>query len=474
MDNIVEGQQRNSALGLPMRIAAGIMIAGKGEKMEYENANRVFLLGRDGKPLMPCRPRKARLLLKSGKAFVVKKYPFTIQLKYGSYGYKQKVSLGVDTGQRHIGFAVTSQDKVLHQSEVELRQDVHTNLYTRKIYRRGRRNRKTRYRQARFLNRVHGKRDGLWLPPSVKGKASHNIAWIKRYLAVLPNPDLHIEVGKFDMAKMVNPAISGKQYQEGSLKDWKNYEYYVLARDKYTCQLCHKHGEGVKLVVHHIVYRSQGGTDRVDNLITLCTNCHTTKNHQPGGKLYKWMKAKKKVTKQLKGATFMNILRKRIMIAFPEASYQYGYQTFFERKKFNLPKGHFTDAIAISGIKSVGQMPETVAMISQFRKKKRSLHEATARKGRKEANRTSKRNAKNTKYARGLWLNDYVHVIGTNLRGYVQSYLSKGAYVRLSDGLGNYVIKDGKNYISTKLCKLITHNGNWQKAEQKLLLYEFK
>ena len=44
--------------------------------MEHENANRVFLLNRDGKPLMPCCPRKARLLLKSGKAFVVKKYPW--------------------------------------------------------------------------------------------------------------------------------------------------------------------------------------------------------------------------------------------------------------------------------------------------------------------------------------------------------------------------------------------------------------
>ena len=153
------------------------------------------------------------------------------------------------------------------------------------------------------------------------------------------------------MAKMVNPDISGKQYQEGSLKDWKNYEYYVLARDEYTCQLCHKHGEGVKLVVHHIVYRSQGGTDRVDNLITLCTNCHTTKNHQPGGKLYKWMKAKKKVPKQLKGATFMNILRKRIMTTFPEASFQYGSQTYVDRKNLLLPKGHFMDAIAISGIK---------------------------------------------------------------------------------------------------------------------------
>ena len=442
--------------------------------MKHENASRVFLLNKDGKPLMPCRPRKARLLLKSGKACVVKKYPFTIQLKYGSYGYKQKVSLGVDTGQRHIGFAVVSQDKVLHQSEVELRQDVHKNLYTRGIYRRGRRNRKTRYRQARFLNRVHGKRDGLWLPPSVKAKVGHNIAWIKRYLAVLPSPNLHIEVGKFDMAKIVNPDISGKQYQEGSLKDWKNYEYYVLARDEYTCQLCHKHGEGVKLVVHHIVYRSQGGTDRVDNLITLCTNCHTTKNHQPGGKLYKWMKAKKKVTKQLKGATFMNILRKRIMTAFSEASFQYGSQTYVDRKNLLLPKGHFMDAIAISGIKSVDQMPETVTMISQFRKKKRSLYEATARKGRKQPNTSSKRNEKNTKYARGLWLNDYVRVIGNNAKGYVKGFKSNGYCVYLTDGLGNYVLNNGRNYINSKQCQLITHNSNWQKTEQKLSLYEFK
>ena len=294
---------------------------------------------------------------------------------------------------------------------------------------------------------MHGKRDGLWLPPSVKSKVGHNIAWIKRYLAVLPNPDLHIEVGKFDMAKMVNPDISGKQYQEGSLHGWKNYKYHVLARDEYTCQLCHKHGEGVKLVVHHIVYRSQGGTDRVDNLITLCTNCHTTKNHQPGGKLYKWMKAKKKVTKQLKGATFMNILRKRIMTTFPEASFQYGSQTYVDRKNLLLPKGHFMDAIAISGIKSVGQMPLAVTMISQFRKKKRSLHEATARKGRKQPNTSAKRNEKNTKYARGLWLNDYVRVIGNNVKGYVKGFKSNGYSFYLTDGLGNYVVSNCRNYI---------------------------
>jgi hypothetical protein len=186
------------------------------------------------------------------------------------------------------------------------------------------------------------------------------------------------------------------------------------------------------------------------------------------------MKAKKKVIKQLKGATFMNILRKRIMTAFPEASFQYGSQTYVDRKNLLLPKGHFMDAIAISGIKPVGQMPETVTMISQFRKKKRSLHEATARKGRKQPNTSSKRNEKNTKYACGLWLNDYVRVIGNHVKGYVKGFKSNGYYVYLTDGLGNYVLNNGKNYINGQQCRLIMHNGNWQKAEQKLSLYEFK
>ena len=179
--------------------------------MKFENSNRVFILNKHGKPLMPCKPRKARLLLKSNKAKIIKRYPFTIQLLYGSTGYKQDISLGVDTGQRHIGFVVTSQDKVLYQSEVELRQDTHKLLYKRKIYRRSRRSRKTRYRKARFLNRISKKRDKLWLPPSVSQKVTHNINWINRYLNVLPKLSLHIEIGKFDMAKMINSNISGKE-----------------------------------------------------------------------------------------------------------------------------------------------------------------------------------------------------------------------------------------------------------------------
>ena len=99
------------------------------------------------------------------------------------------------------------------------------------------------------------------------------------------------------------------------------------------------------------------------NIITVCTDCHTTKNHRPGGILYKWYQEKKHVTKPYSGATFMNILRKRIIKAFPNAQYQYGYQTVIERKSLNLPKGHFTDAISISGLKYVKSMPNQINMI---------------------------------------------------------------------------------------------------------------
>lgn len=440
--------------------------------MKFENSNRVFILNKHGKPLMPCKPRKARLLLTSNKAKIIKQYPFTIQLLYGSTGYTQNTSLGVDTGQRHIGFAVTSQDKVLYQSEVELRQDTHKLLYKRKIYRQNRRSRKTRYRKERFLNRISKKRDKSWLPPSVSQKVTHNINWINQYLNVLPKLSLHIEIGKFDMAKMINPNISGKEYQQGPLYNWNNVKYYVLARDNYTCQLCHKKHK--KLNVHHIIYRSKGGSDRPSNLITVCEDCHTIKNHRPGGILYKWYQEKKQVTKSYSGANFMNILRKRIIKAFPEAHFQYGYQTVVERKSLNLPKGHFTDAISISGLKYVKSMPNQINMIQQFRHNKRSLQEAIPRKGRKTPNRLAKRNWKNTRQSYGIYLNDYVKVANSHLKGYVNGFMSKGVYTYLKDSLGNYLTIDNKKYIKTKDLQLITHNNNWRQTSQNINKHQFK
>lgn len=62
--------------------------------------NKVYVINKHGRPLMPCSPAKARHLLDAGKAKVKKRTPFTIQLVYGSSGYTQEVILGVDAGSK--------------------------------------------------------------------------------------------------------------------------------------------------------------------------------------------------------------------------------------------------------------------------------------------------------------------------------------------------------------------------------------
>ena len=102
---------------------------------------------------MPTTQRKARILLKEKKAKIVNYNPFTIQLNYSTGENKQDVHIGIDTGAKHLGLAITSDDKIIYKAEIELRQDISSNLYAKRIYRRGRRNRKTRYRAPRFDNR---------------------------------------------------------------------------------------------------------------------------------------------------------------------------------------------------------------------------------------------------------------------------------------------------------------------------------
>ena len=409
---------------------------------------------------MPCTQRKARVLLKEEKAIIKKYNPFTIQLTYATGETKQNCHIGVDTGSKHIGLAVTSGDKVFFKAEVELRQDVKSNLDTRRSYRRDRRNRKTRYRRARFLNR---KRSDKWLPPSLQNRLNHTFHWIGTVSALVPNPVLHIEVGKFDTAKMINPEIKGVDYQHGQTCGFFDKRYFVFARDNYTCQVCGKSKDKI-LRTHHIIYKSNGGTDRVDNLITVCTDCHTSANHKKGGVLYKWQEEHKKV-KQYKEPPFMNILRRRVFAAYPNAIISYGSETTPRRKDMNLPKTHYNDAVVISGIETIKENPENWLLIKQFRKKKRSLHEATARKGRKQANRSQKRNCKNVPKYKGLYLNDKVLVLGQS--GYITGFTEGAAYIKNSNG--EYISLPNKTYKQVPLSAIVRTNcnNNWQFIYQK-------
>lgn len=422
-----------------------------------QQGNRVFVLNMRGEPLMPTTQRKARILLKEKKAKIVKYNPFTIQLKYPTGENKQDVNIGVDTGAKHIGLAITSEDKVLYKAEIELRDDIKSNLDTRRMYRRSRRNRKTRYRKPRFLNR---KRSEKWLPPSLQSRINSTFHWIDAFCRLVPKHKLHIEVGKFDVAKMINPDIKGVDYQHGQTYGFYDERYFVFARDNYTCQVCNK-SKGKILQTHHIIYRSNSGTDRVDNLITVCTDCHTFDNHKKGGILYKWQEEHKKV-RQYKEPPFMNSLRKRVFTKYPNAEITYGSKTTPRRRELGLEKTHYNDAIVISGIETIKENPDEWLLIRQFRKKKRSLHEATARKGRKEPNRTQRRNSRNTPYYKGFYLNDKVAVL--DKIGYVTGFTSTSSGAYIKDAESNYITLPNKSYKQVGIANLhlLCHNNNWQ------------
>ena len=426
-----------------------------------QHGTRIFVLNRRGKPLMPCTQRKARILLKEGKAIIETYNPFTIRLNYATGETKQECHIGIDMGAKYIGISITSGNKVLSLAEITLRQDVSSNIEMKRIYRRSRRNRKTRYRKARFQNR---KRSEKWLPPSLQTRMNHIYHWIEVFRGLVPTPILHIEVGKFDTAKMIHPDIKGIDYQHGSTYGFYEERYFVFARDNYTCQVCKKSNNKI-LQTHHIRYRSNGGTNRVDNLITVCTDCHTTENHKKGSIFYQWQEEQKCV-KQYKEPPFMNGLRKQIFGRYPNAVITYGSETTPKRKEMNLEKSHCNDAIVISGIKEIKEKPNEWLCIRQYRKKKRSLHEATARKGRKEPNRTQKRNRKNTPYYKGFYLNDSVLVFGK--KGYITGFTSGGAYIK--DVEDNYITLPNKMYkqVGISNLKLVCHNNNWQYIRRKI------
>jgi len=215
----------------------------------------VYILNCHGEPLMPCQPRKARVLLKLGKAQVVKMVPFTLQLLYGSSGYKQEVSLGIDAGTQHIGVSATTERSVLFEAEVQPRTDIQELLATRKQFRRARRSRKTRYRKARCLKR---KKPEGWLAPSVQHRVEAHLKAIRMVQAILPVRKITIEVAQFDLQKIRHPEIEGKQYQQGPQSGFWNVREYVLFRDGHSCQWCQSKSKDHILNVHHIESRKTG------------------------------------------------------------------------------------------------------------------------------------------------------------------------------------------------------------------------
>jgi len=372
---------------------------------------------------MPCSPKKARILLKQEKAVVIRRKPFTIKLLYGGAGYKQPVTLGIDTGYSNVGLSAVTDKREVFSGVLKLRSNIVKLISDKRMYRRNRRGRLW-YRPCRFLNRVKSKKKG-GLAPSIKHKLNSHVRIVEFVNKLLPITKINIEVANFDIQKIKNPNIEGKEYQKGDQKNFYNIREYVLYRDNHRCQSCKGKTKDKRLEVHHLISRKIGG-DRPDNLVTLCSVCHSKVS---SGEL----KLNIKITKGFKAESFMSTIRWKILESIKDKfknidiNITYGYITKLKRASLKLPKNHSNDAFVIAD----GKDQESIYTynIVQNRRNNRKLQ--LNRKGFKPSIRKQK-------YP--LQSRDLVKV--NNKLCTVKGCFSYGKWVRLVDKLGNVINKN--------------------------------
>ena len=405
----------------------------------------VYVISQNGQPLMPTENHaKVRILLKNKKAKVIKRCPFTIQLTYDSTNYTQDITLGVDSGSKHIGLSATTRSKVLFESDVELRNDIVNLLSTRRQNRRTRRNRKTRYRKPRFNNR--SRKEG-WLAPSVQNKVDSHLTVIRKVHEILPITKIIAEVASFDIQKIKNPTISGTEYQQGEQLDFWNVREYVLFRDGHICQCCKGKSKDKILNVHHIESRKTGG-NAPNNLITLCETCHTG-YHKGTVKLPKTIHR----GMSFKDAAFMGIMRwafyNKLKEIYPNVNLTYGYITKNTRIKNSLPKEHYTDARCISG------NPKAISSGTVYYQKKvrchnRQIHKNTILKGGIRKRNQAPYDVMGFRlFDKVKWKGQTCFIFGRRSTGRMDLRLLNGTKINASVGYKNLkIIEMRKNYLT--------------------------
>ncbi len=326
---------------------------------------KVFVLAHTGKPLMPTTPRRARIFLKTRRARVVTRQPFTIQLCFETTTYTQPVSVGVDTGSQTVGLAATANREVVFQAEMRLRTDISRKLIQRRQYRRTRRSRKTRYRAARWANR---RRSPGWLPPSLRARAEATVKAIRFLARLLPIRQINVEIGSFDTQKMQNPEVSGVSYQQGQLQGYLLREY-LLAKWQRQCAYCQT--SGVPLQVEHLIPKSRGGSDRASNLVIACDHCNKRKGTRTAEEFgYPEIQAQARVP--LKDAAHVSSIKTAVVDTLAQqfgskrVAVRYGFETKYQRiQVLNLPKSHADDAVAIAC--AIGEVVKPLTVVYQLR-----------------------------------------------------------------------------------------------------------
>jgi len=318
-----------------------VVLGPKGSKTK-EILKLVYVVNKNGNPLMPCKEAKARHLLKSGKARVLLRCPFTICLNWECEEGVQEVVASLITSSSEVGVAVKRDSgECLYAAEIELRQNVtratvqivkgkKKKVSRRMQYRRPRRNRKTRYRQCRNRNRTGNYRQKY--SPTLRSKIEGHEREVRRVEKLLP-------VTRW---LVVRGAKVEGHFKDGSLEEqWLNVQRQVFERDGFRCRHCKKGKR--ELHAHHLEARKDGGLDTLENLVTLCKECH--------GDYHRGLISLKigKHTYKGKVDTEVAIIRKNLVVEKSEDVY--GFQVKAKRNALELSYSPLNDACAALNVK---------------------------------------------------------------------------------------------------------------------------
>lgn len=416
----------------------------------------VFVLDKHQKPLMPCSEKRARLLMERGRAVVHRMEPFTIRLKDRMLAQSETepLRLKLDPGSKTTGMAVMSDaGRVIFLGELNHKKGIKMALESRRSLRRGRRNRKTRYRKPRFLNRTRAKG---WLPPSLEARVDQTLNAAAKLRRLLPIAAISTEHVKFDTQLMENAAINGVEYQQGELLGYEIREY-LLEKWGRKCAYCG--AENVPLEVEHIVPKTRGGSNRLSNLAIACTPCNQEKNNMTAEE-FGYPEIQAQARKPLRDAAMMNATRWRLFERLRETGLPVecgtGARTKMQRLQHGLPKTHYFDACCVGA-----STPEELVISARYA----ALWTATGR-GKRQMCQTDKygfpkAHRANRKVQFGFLTGDIVSADVP--AGKYQGTWRGRATCRAS---GQFDLRDGQKTIvcrtNHKRCRLIQRGDGWQ------------
>ncbi len=316
--------------------------------------SRILVVDQQRRPLMPTTPARARILLKQGKAAILRRFPLVLILKEARpEAVVEPLRVKLDPGSKTSGIAVVHDDtcEVVWAAELSHRsQQIHDALLKRAAIRRSRRQRHTRYRAARFANR---RKPPGWLAPSLLSRVQHLVTWVKRLQRWCPVGAISQELVRFDTAALQNPEITGQEYQRGALFEAEIKEYLLL-KWHHRCAYCE--ATDTRLELDHVHPRSRGGSHRVANLVLACRACNEAKADQPidvflADRPEVLARIQAQLQTPLTAAAVVNATRWRLFedlqaLGLP-VEVGTGGRTRWNRRRMALPKTHWIDAAAV-------------------------------------------------------------------------------------------------------------------------------